>query len=228
VLLPVRDAAATIDEAVASVLAQSHRNLELIAVDDGSADDSAARLAGWASRDPRVRILQGPPRGLVAALEQGLALCRARLVARMDADDLCHPERLEAQLALLDQRPALGVVATQVQGMLAMPEPPGSLQVYVTVGAPVPAFHQPVDASAFGETAAKEVKVQLHQGLACVERDDGLRGDGSFVSHVTAVYWSPCLRGLPLPRRRGQFPALSSYGAARTRWCRRSAFRPRA
>jgi GT2 family glycosyltransferase len=116
VLLPVRDAAATIDQAVASVLAQSHRDLELIAVDDGSADDSAAHLAGWASRDPRVRLLRGPPRGLVAALEQGLAVCRAPLVARMDADDLCHPERLEAQLALLDQRPALGVVATQVAG----------------------------------------------------------------------------------------------------------------
>jgi glycosyltransferase involved in cell wall biosynthesis len=116
VLLPVRDGAATIDQAVASVLDQTWRDLELVIVDDGSADDTGARLAGWAGRDPRVRILRGPARGLVPALAEGLAACRAPLVARMDADDLCHPERLAAQLAFLDEHPELGVAASLVEG----------------------------------------------------------------------------------------------------------------
>src|SRR4051812_13093368 len=90
VLLPARDAAATVDEAMASVLGQTLPAFEVIAVDDGSADDTAARLEAWAARDARVRLLRCPARGLVATLNEGLAACRAPLVARMDADDLCH------------------------------------------------------------------------------------------------------------------------------------------
>jgi hypothetical protein len=116
VLLPVRDAASTLDEAMGSLLAQTLRALEVVAVDDGSVDDSAARLEGWAARDGRVRVLRRPRRGLVAALADGLAACRAPLVARMDADDLCHPDRLAAQVELLDQQPALGVAGTLVAG----------------------------------------------------------------------------------------------------------------
>jgi hypothetical protein len=116
VLLPARDAAATIDEAMASVLAQTMPDFELVVVDDGSADDTAQRLDGWASRDRRVRVLRCPPRGLVAALAEGLAACRAPIIARMDADDLCHPERLAAQCAFLGAHPSIDVVASQVAG----------------------------------------------------------------------------------------------------------------
>jgi GT2 family glycosyltransferase len=116
VLLPVRDGAATLDAALDSVLGQTLPALEVVAVDDGSGDDSAARLAAWAGRDPRVRVLRRAPGGLVAALNDGLAACRAPLVARMDADDLCHPERLAAQLAFLEDHPAVGVVGTLVEG----------------------------------------------------------------------------------------------------------------
>jgi glycosyltransferase involved in cell wall biosynthesis len=58
VLLPVRDGAATLDAALDSVLGQTLPALEVVAVDDGSGDDSAARLAAWAGRDPRVRVLR--------------------------------------------------------------------------------------------------------------------------------------------------------------------------
>jgi hypothetical protein len=116
VLLPVRDAASTLDDAVASVLGQTLPDLELVAVDDGSTDDSAARLDGWAARDRRVRVLRRPRAGLVPALQAGLAACRASLVARMDADDLCHPERLAEQVAFLSRHPAVAVVATLVDG----------------------------------------------------------------------------------------------------------------
>src|SRR5205809_960509 len=109
VLLPVRDAGSTLDAAITSVLGQTLRDLELVAVDDGSRDDGGERLEAWAARDPRVRVLRRPAHGLVAALEEGRRHCRAPFVARMDADDLCHPERLAAQLAYLETHPQIDV-----------------------------------------------------------------------------------------------------------------------
>jgi GT2 family glycosyltransferase len=116
VLMPVRDAARTLDQAMASVVAQTLSEIEIVAVDDGSTDGSGERLSAWAARDRRVRVLRRPARGLVAALNEGLAACRASLVARMDADDLCHPERLAAQHAFMLDHPAVGVVGTLVDG----------------------------------------------------------------------------------------------------------------
>jgi glycosyltransferase involved in cell wall biosynthesis len=97
VLLPARDAAATLPECLDSLARQSLREHEVVAVDDGSADGSAGVLAAAARRDPRVRLLRTPPRGIVAALETALAAARAPLVARMDADDVAHPDRLARQ-----------------------------------------------------------------------------------------------------------------------------------
>jgi hypothetical protein len=125
ILLPVRDAASTVDAAMLCLLAQTARQFEIVAVDDGSVDDSAGRLEGWAARDGRVRVLRRPRRGLVAALNDGLAACRAPLVARMDADDLCHPRRLEAQIELLGRRPELGVVGTLVDAVTTAGGPVG-------------------------------------------------------------------------------------------------------
>lgn len=84
---------------------------ELLCVDDGSTDATPAILAGAARRDPRVRIVATPGRGLVSALNAGLAACRAPLVARMDGDDISHPRRLELQSALMAAEPDLGLVA---------------------------------------------------------------------------------------------------------------------
>ncbi len=84
-------------------------------MDDGSGDGSAGILDAWARRDPRVRVLHRPHGGLIAALNAGLEACRGELVARMDADDACHPRRLERQLALMERRPELGVVSCLVR-----------------------------------------------------------------------------------------------------------------
>jgi GT2 family glycosyltransferase len=125
VLLPVRDALATLDEAMTSVLEQTLRPIEIVAVDDGSTDGSGERLEAWRARDSRIRVLRRPARGLVAALEEGLGACRAALIARMDADDLCHRDRLAAQLAFLTAHPAVGVVGTLVDGRTVDDQPLG-------------------------------------------------------------------------------------------------------
>jgi glycosyltransferase involved in cell wall biosynthesis len=115
VLLPVRDGVQTLDRAVVSVLASRDVDLELVCVDDGSTDGSAGLLDAWAGRDPRVRVLQTPPRGIVAALNLGLAAARAPLVARMDADDEMHPDRLALQATRFATQPDLALVGCQVE-----------------------------------------------------------------------------------------------------------------
>jgi glycosyltransferase involved in cell wall biosynthesis len=115
VVMPVRDAEATIDEALASVLGQTLRDLEVVVVDDGSTDRTPALLDTWAARDDRVRPSRGPARGIVAALNDGLAAARAPLVARMDADDVALPGRLEAQVAYLAARPDVAVAGCLVE-----------------------------------------------------------------------------------------------------------------
>jgi len=107
VLLPARNAEATLRPALRSILRQSFRDLELVAVDDGSTDGTAAILAEAAAADPRVRVVRGPGRGIVAALEAGRAICTGELVARMDADDVAHPARIAEQVARLDGDPSL-------------------------------------------------------------------------------------------------------------------------
>lgn len=104
VLLPVRNGQAYLAAAIDSVLAQDHTDFELLVVDDGSTDATPAILAVAAAADSRVRILRGGD-GLVAALNHGLAAAAAPWIARMDADDLAHPQRLTTQLRAAQQAP---------------------------------------------------------------------------------------------------------------------------
>jgi cellulose synthase/poly-beta-1,6-N-acetylglucosamine synthase-like glycosyltransferase len=115
VLLPVRDAASTVAEAVESILGQTLEALELVVVDDGSRDGSTEILRGLAGSDPRVVLVEGPPAGLVPALRTAAARARAPFLARMDADDRSHPRRLARQLAWLERRPELGAVGCLVR-----------------------------------------------------------------------------------------------------------------
>ncbi len=115
VLMPVRDGGPHLERAVSTVLASRGVRLELVAVDDGSSDETPQLLAQRSRRDPRLRVLRTRPDGIVAALNRGLALCRAPLVARMDADDEVHPERFAAQRRLLLERPELGLAGCLVE-----------------------------------------------------------------------------------------------------------------
>ena len=113
-LLPVRDADATLDACLDSLAAQTLADHEVIAVDDGSADGSAERLRERARADARLRVVATPPLGLVPALNRALAEARAPLVARMDADDVAHPSRLQRQAERLERDPAVDVLGSRV------------------------------------------------------------------------------------------------------------------
>lgn len=115
VLLPVRDAETSLPGCLDSLRRQSLAELEILAVDDGSRDGSRALLEELARREPRLRLLSSGGAGLVSALNLGLALARAPLVARMDADDLAHPERLAWQVERLAAGPRVDVLATAVE-----------------------------------------------------------------------------------------------------------------
>jgi GT2 family glycosyltransferase len=106
VLLPARDAETTVLAAARCILEQTHHDLELIVVDDGSTDDTLAALRSLT--DPRVRVLDGGGKGLVHALNLALQEARGRLIARMDADDTCDARRLELSLDGLDGLDGVG------------------------------------------------------------------------------------------------------------------------
>ncbi|MBU5615385.1 glycosyltransferase [Geomonas azotofigens] len=111
ILMPVRNEEKHLPAALASLSAQTFRDWELVAVDDGSTDRTAAILARAAAADPRIRVLATGGQGLVPALNLGLAQCRSELVARMDGDDVAHPARLEAQINYLAAHPDVGLLA---------------------------------------------------------------------------------------------------------------------
>ena len=115
VVMPFRDAAATVEEAAASILGQEGVALELIAVDDGSRDDGAERLGAMATSDPRLRLVRADGPGIARALARGLAVARGEVVARMDADDVALPGRLARQSEALAADARLGVVGTRVE-----------------------------------------------------------------------------------------------------------------
>lgn len=98
--------------AIRSILAQSERDFELLLLDDGS-NDRSVEVARAFLVDPRVRlVLDGKRRHLGARLNQALGLARGQFFARMDGDDICHPTRLERQLARLDEAPELDAIGS--------------------------------------------------------------------------------------------------------------------
>ncbi|MDG1483035.1 MAG: glycosyltransferase family 2 protein [Myxococcota bacterium] len=110
-LIPVRDGAAWLAEAVSSALAQCEDDDEVVVVDDGSSDHPASVLP----EDPRIVLLQQPPRGITAALEAGRARARGELIARLDADDVAIPGRIVAQKVALAADPLLVAVGGQAR-----------------------------------------------------------------------------------------------------------------
>ena len=114
VLMPAHNAAATIESAIRSILNQDLKNFEFIIVDDGSTDSTAHIISDWAKKDRRIRVISQGQMGIIEALTAGLAQCSAPLIARMDADDLAHRQRLSKQVAFSKENPELAVVGCKV------------------------------------------------------------------------------------------------------------------
>ena len=110
ILLPFHNEAETLDECLRSIQGQTFTDFELLAVDDSSTDESSSIIQKQALRDPRIRLLRSPARGLVPALNYGLAQANSPLIARMDADDLMYPDRLQRQYDFLQAHPEIDMI----------------------------------------------------------------------------------------------------------------------
>ena len=115
VLLPLRDAAPWLDASLASLARQSEPDFEIVAVDDGSRDDTPHILERWRAREPRLVVVRSEARGLPTALETARAKARGAWLARHDGDDVSHRDRFALQLAAFARDPALDVVGCRVR-----------------------------------------------------------------------------------------------------------------
>jgi glycosyltransferase involved in cell wall biosynthesis len=131
VLIPCFNAENTLEEALKSLIIQTFSDFEIIAVNDGSEDSTLSIMNDWADRDSRIRVIDHPHQGIISTLNAGLHVCKSQYIARMDADDLCHPERLERQVSHLENHPETAVVGCLVRGF-----PPGMVgrgfQIYLS------------------------------------------------------------------------------------------------
>ena len=113
VVISMRDMAETVGAAVRSIICQTLTEWELILIDDGSRDDGAARVAAFG--DARIRIIRHEAsRGMTCCRNEAARLARGEFIAVMDADDICYPERLTVQVAMLRSDPAIDLVASQI------------------------------------------------------------------------------------------------------------------
>jgi glycosyltransferase involved in cell wall biosynthesis len=119
ILLPCYNAAHTLPETLQSLAAQTFLDFDIIAIDDGSTDTTPAILRSFAKQDGRMQVITQAHGGIVQALNAGWQASTAPLIARMDADDRCHPERLARQIAFLNEHPDVAVVGCQVAGFPA-------------------------------------------------------------------------------------------------------------
>lgn len=105
VILPVRNGAVFLAEALQSIADQTHEDFEVLVQDDGSSDTTPQILADWAERDPRFKPETQQPLGVAHAANRAAARARGDLLVRMDGDDVCRPERLAALLDLMQTLP---------------------------------------------------------------------------------------------------------------------------
>lgn len=106
IILPVYNGAAYLQQTLDSLRTQTLTDWELIAIDDGSSDDSGKILRDFAAAETRSRIISRENRGLIATLNEGVQAARGTWIARIDADDICLPERLEKQIAWAEKHGA--------------------------------------------------------------------------------------------------------------------------
>ncbi|TDH28846.1 glycosyltransferase [Segetibacter sp. 3557_3] len=113
IIMPAYNSEKYLREAIDSILQQTFAGFELIIINDGSTDDTKQLINAYT--DPRIVYLENDKnRGLIYTLNYGLSKANGRYIARMDADDICLPTRLEKQLRYFESRPEVAVVASTV------------------------------------------------------------------------------------------------------------------
>ncbi|MBZ9792339.1 glycosyltransferase [Rhizobium sp. 3T7] len=118
VVLPVYNGEPHVAAALESILRQDYTRFEIIALDDGSTDGSLEILQRYRNADDRIRIVSRENRGLIATLNEGIALAKGDLIARMDADDISYPSRFSRQVGLFAQQPELAISGTGIDQLL--------------------------------------------------------------------------------------------------------------
>ncbi|ABQ25877.1 glycosyltransferase family 2 protein [Geotalea uraniireducens] len=114
IILPVFNGEKYLQSAIESLLSQSYADFELIIINDGSTDQSLAIMTKYSICDKRIRILNQENKGLIYALNKGIDLSRGEYIARMDSDDISHPDRLKHQVAFLERNRDVGIVGTYI------------------------------------------------------------------------------------------------------------------
>ena len=118
VVMPVYNARPFLDDSISSILAQTLRDFEFVILDDASTDNSMECLREWADRDNRIQIHESKePLGLSGSSNAVVAKARASILARMDADDIAHPDRLLRQWEIIRNRPDVVAVGTLCNGI---------------------------------------------------------------------------------------------------------------
>lgn len=115
VVMPVFNADRFVHKAIESILNQTLKNFEFIIVNDASQDKTSAILHSYARKDRRIRLITNTQNLKIAqSLNIGVSTAKAELIARMDADDISHPQRLEAQYLYLKTHPKVAIVGTNI------------------------------------------------------------------------------------------------------------------
>jgi glycosyltransferase involved in cell wall biosynthesis len=189
--MPVRDGARWLGEVIISVQAQTLADFELIIVDDGSSDDSPRIVQTSARSDPRVRAIRQKRLGLVAALNRGISESRGQFIARLDADDLAQPQRLQQQSEYLNSHPEIGLLSTwavQIDeqgssiGLLKPPTHPEKLAPLLARANPF--LHSSIK---FRNTVIRKVGLYRPASEGAEDYDLWMRMSSSSVTHRSRV-----------------------------------------
>ncbi|GMW02742.1 MAG: hypothetical protein AMXMBFR84_38780 [Candidatus Hydrogenedentota bacterium] len=148
ILMPVWNSESSLETAIKSILDQTYAHWELIAVDDGSTDDTNALLHAASKRDSRIRVIHQPHEGIVAALRHAHSVAQGQFLARMDADDWTHPDRIAQQLNYMTFYPDIALCGTQVESL------PG------TIGSGRERYQQWINTLTTPESVAREMFVE--------------------------------------------------------------------
>ncbi len=114
-LMPVYNCEKFIAQAIQSLLQQTYQNFDILIINDGSTDNTLTIIEQFQKIDPRIKFISRENRGLIASLNEALELIKTPYIARMDGDDLCHPQRLELQMQFMESHPEIGICGTNMK-----------------------------------------------------------------------------------------------------------------